>query len=117
MSTPARRQSDRTHQTLVECAREDASIGLSRRQPRRDSRSQTRGIVRKERAADDAAAFIISAIEGCVGMATAIVRASFSKRGTRDLMAYLETLRAQASDAPPDTHSHDERRRRCRRGR
>ena len=56
---------------------------------------QTRGVVRRDIAADDAAAFIISAVEGCVGMAKSKRSREFLESGMRGLMAYLETLRAR----------------------
>lgn len=58
-------------------------------------KGQDRGVVRKDVAAEDAAAFIISAVEGCVGMAKAKRSREFLESGMRGLMAYLETLRAR----------------------
>jgi TetR/AcrR family transcriptional regulator, transcriptional repressor for nem operon len=54
---------------------------------------QERGVVRRDLVADDAAAFIISAIEGCVGMAKSKRSREFLESGMRGLMAYVEGLR------------------------
>jgi TetR/AcrR family transcriptional repressor of nem operon len=58
-------------------------------------KGQDCGVVRKDVAAEDAAAFIISAVEGCVGMAKSKRSREFLESGMRGLMAYLETLRVR----------------------
>jgi TetR/AcrR family transcriptional regulator, transcriptional repressor for nem operon len=65
-------------------------------------KGQQRGVVRRDVVAEDAAAFIISAIEGCVGMAKSKRSREFLESGMRGLMAYVESLRAvDASPAHP----------------
>lgn len=59
---------------------------------------QSRGVVRKDVAAPDAAAFIIGAIEGCVGLAKAKQSREFLESGMRGLMDYLEHLRPRHCD-------------------
>ncbi|MES0874813.1 TetR/AcrR family transcriptional regulator [Sinimarinibacterium thermocellulolyticum] len=58
-------------------------------------KGQARGVVRKDIAADDAAAFIISAVEGAIGLAKSKRSREFLESSMRGLMAYLETLRAR----------------------
>lgn len=57
-------------------------------------RAQGRGVVRKDVRADDAAAFIISAIEGSVGLAKTQRSRAFLEAAHRGLIGYLESLRA-----------------------
>ncbi|MGH8453533.1 MAG: TetR/AcrR family transcriptional regulator [Nevskiales bacterium] len=63
------------------------------------SRGQSRGTVRKDVAPADAAAFIIGAIEGCIGMGKTIQSREFLEAGFRGLNDYLEHLR-------PEPHEH-----------
>lgn len=56
-------------------------------------KGQQRGVVRRDIAAEDAAAFIISAVEGCIGMAKSKRSREFLESGMRGLMAYVESLR------------------------
>lgn len=60
------------------------------------SKGQANGSVRKDLVAEDAAAFIISSIEGCVGLAKSKRSHEFLKSGMRGLMQYLESLRPPA---------------------
>ena len=54
-----------------------------------------RGHVRNDVAPEAAAAFVISAIEGCIGMAKASQSMEFLDSGMRGLIDYLEHLRAE----------------------
>jgi TetR/AcrR family transcriptional repressor of nem operon len=63
------------------------------------SRGQDKGTVRKDVASADAAAFIIGAIEGCIGMGKATQSREFLEAGFRGLNDYLEHLR-------PEPHEH-----------
>lgn len=56
-------------------------------------RGRAKGAVRKDVDPDAAAAFIISSIEGCVGMAKATQSREFLESGFRGLIDYLEHLR------------------------
>jgi TetR/AcrR family transcriptional regulator, transcriptional repressor for nem operon len=56
-------------------------------------RGQTRGTVRTDVAAEDAAAFIIAAVEGCVGLAKSKRSRDYLESGMRGLMDYLRSLR------------------------
>ncbi|MEC9364133.1 TetR/AcrR family transcriptional regulator [Sinimarinibacterium flocculans] len=60
-------------------------------------KGQAQGVVRADVVAEDAAAFIISAVEGCVGMAKSKRSREFLESGMRGLIAYLETLRSRSS--------------------
>lgn len=57
-------------------------------------RDQGRGLVRKDVEPAAAAAFIVSSIEGCVGLAKAKQSREFLEAGMRGLVDYLEHLRA-----------------------
>ncbi len=54
---------------------------------------QARGVVRTDIAAEDAAAFIIASIEGCVGLAKSKRSRAFLESGMRGLIDYIESLR------------------------
>jgi len=60
-------------------------------------RGQARGKVRADVDPAGAAAFIISSIEGCVGMAKAARSREFLESGFRGLIQYLEHLRPAAA--------------------
>ncbi|HVT36350.1 MAG TPA: TetR/AcrR family transcriptional regulator [Nevskiaceae bacterium] len=57
--------------------------------------AQARGLVRREVEPEAAAAFVISAIEGCIGLAKADQSREFLEAGMRGLIDYLEQLRAR----------------------
>jgi TetR/AcrR family transcriptional regulator, transcriptional repressor for nem operon len=59
-------------------------------------RGQARGVVRKDVNPKAAATFVISCIEGCVGMAKASQSREFLESGFRGLVEYLESLRPHA---------------------
>lgn len=59
------------------------------------TRGQEKGTVRKDVAPVDAAAFIIGAIEGCIGMGKATQSREFLEAGFRGLNDYLEHLRPE----------------------
>lgn len=61
-------------------------------------RGQDKGTVRKDVAPADAAAFVISAIEGCIGMGKATQSREFLEAGFRGLIDYLEHLRPKPCD-------------------
>lgn len=61
-------------------------------------RGQQKGKVRKDVAPADAAAFVISAIEGCIGMGKATKSREFLESGFRGLIDYLEHLRPRHCD-------------------
>ncbi len=61
-------------------------------------RGQAKGTVRQDVAPADAAAFVISAIEGCVGMGKATKNRDFLESGFRGLIDYLEHLRPCPND-------------------
>lgn len=63
------------------------------------ARAQTRGHVRKDVDPAAVSAFIISCIEGCVGMGKATQSREFLEAGFRGLIDYLEHLR-------PEPHEH-----------
>ncbi|MFP5305599.1 MAG: TetR family transcriptional regulator C-terminal domain-containing protein, partial [Gammaproteobacteria bacterium] len=56
-------------------------------------RGQARGTVRTDVAAEDAAAFIIAGVEGCVGLAKSKRSRDYLESGMRGLVDYLESLR------------------------
>ena len=58
-------------------------------------RGQANGLVRADVDAQAAAAFVISSIEGCVGMAKAAQSKEFLEAGFHGLIEYLEHLRPQ----------------------
>ena len=58
-------------------------------------RGQEKGTVRKDVAPADAAAFVIGAIEGCIGMGKATQSREFLEAGFRGLIDYLEHLRPE----------------------
>ncbi|MGH8528254.1 MAG: TetR/AcrR family transcriptional regulator [Nevskiales bacterium] len=60
-------------------------------------RGQSKGTVRKDVPPADAAAFVISAIEGCIGMGKATQSREFLESGFRGLIDYLEHLRPCAA--------------------
>jgi len=62
-------------------------------------RGQVNGTVCADVDARAAAAFVISSIEGCVGMAKASQSREFLEAGFRGLVEYLEHLRPQPADA------------------
>ena len=62
-------------------------------------RGQERGMVRKDVAPADAAAFVIGAIEGCIGMGKTTQSREVLEAGFRGLIDYLEHLR-------PEPHEH-----------
>lgn len=64
-------------------------------------RGQERGVVRAGVAPEDAAAFIISAVEGCIGLAKSKRSHEFLKSGMRGLADYLESLKAQQPAGAP----------------
>ncbi len=59
---------------------------------------QAKGTVRKDVAPEDAAAFMIGAIEGCIGMGKATKNREFLEAGFRGLIDYLEHLRPKSCD-------------------
>jgi TetR/AcrR family transcriptional regulator, transcriptional repressor for nem operon len=59
-------------------------------------RGQARGLVRRDVEPRAAATFVISSIEGCVGMAKASQSREFLDHGFRGLVQYLESLRPAA---------------------
>jgi AcrR family transcriptional regulator len=63
------------------------------------AQGQSRGTVRKDVDPAAASAFIISCIEGCVGMGKATQSREFLESGFRGLIDYLEHLR-------PEPHEH-----------
>jgi len=63
-------------------------------------RGQKNGAVRADVDARAAAAFVISSIEGCVGMAKASQSKEFLEAGFRGLIEYLEQLRPHARRLP-----------------
>lgn len=63
-------------------------------------RGQKNGTVCADVDARAAAAFVISSIEGCVGMAKASQSREFLEAGFRGLIEYLEHLRPHARDLP-----------------
>lgn len=68
---------------------EDWRAGLARAM--RDG--QTKGVIRGDVAPEQAAAFVISAIEGCIGMSKAAQSREFMHAGFSGLVDYLEHLR------------------------
>ena len=63
-------------------------------------RGQANGTVCKDVDAGAAAAFVISSVEGCVGMAKAAQSREFLEAGFRGLVEYLEHLRPHDSRLP-----------------
>jgi AcrR family transcriptional regulator len=63
-------------------------------------RGQANGLVRADIDAQAAAAFVISSIEGCVGMAKASQSREFLEAGFTGLIEYLEHLRPHARRLP-----------------
>jgi TetR/AcrR family transcriptional regulator, transcriptional repressor for nem operon len=59
-------------------------------------RGQARGLVRRDVEPRAAATFVISSIEGCMGMAKASQSREFLDHGFRGLVQYLESLRPAA---------------------
>jgi LPS O-antigen subunit length determinant protein (WzzB/FepE family) len=55
--------------------------------------AQKKGLVRPEVDADEAAAFIVAAIEGCISLAKTAQDPRLLAAGERQLNRYLETLR------------------------